>query len=241
MEIVEEKQVVEKFKEIEQANLNSEWAEPVYLDEKGVLQPFEPEHYLAVHNRGLYIEGDSLYGLDYPLQLDFRAGFKLKDNVLKFKGEDREVSLGADGKTLTLSYVDYYGLYIVETWQKTSFDSKIVDLLRRYGINLTELAGDWQLIRASSDAYGTEYHLDFPYTIDDKLTLTKAELERAQHADQSIEMKTDGRQKKYFVHYEDGELHLVPASWFDHEAWLERGYETAFHLRFEKMEIDKRH
>lgn len=234
VEFVADKQSLDKYRESEAQNFDQEWLAPVYVDENDILRPSDPDRYLSASNRDLHISADSMFWFDYPLQLQMSTAFSLEGKRLKFKNEVREISLSEDKQTLTISYLDYYGLYLVETWKKTQFKQDVLAVLKRYKTNFPELAGTWMLIRESSDEYGNEYRLDFPYTIADTLVLSREELVSALHTDRSVQVLTNGRKYKYFLRYEDDELHLVPDSWYDHESWREQGYSGDFYVRFER-------
>lgn len=233
-----DKQELEKFRKLEM-EMDPENYLPVYVDASGILQPHNPGQYFSTEDRDLVIEHDSLYFLNYPLQLHMRQAFQFKDNVLEYKGEERNVAVSEDGQTMTLSYVDAYGLYLVETWKKAQFDPKVWSVLKKYALNYPELAGKWVLIRESSDAYGNEYQLDFDYTIPDEIMISKEELESTLDTDRSYMLLTSGKKRKYFLRFEEGELQLVPDVWYDMQAWHDKGYPGDFYLRFERPRVEE--
>lgn len=232
---IEEKQLLGRFMKNAQPNVSQEWTPPVFLDDNGVLRPDDPKTYLSPYNRSLHIIKDTLYQLYFPLQLRSKSTFSLKGEQLKYGQTQRKVKVSDDKKTLKLSYHDDYGLYLVETYEKVHFDKSTLMLLKKYSLNYPLLAGKWELIRQEALGWGEQYNLDFPYTITDTLHLTKEELTKALLGDQSCLVFTNGKPSKYFIQYDDNELHLVPDSWYDHKAWLESGYDNPFYLRYRRL------
>jgi hypothetical protein len=124
------------------------------------------------------------------------------------------IQLSSNQDTLRFSYLDTYGLFIEETYLKTSFDNSLLQILNQYTTNFPLLAGKWKLIREEGLEYGAYYELNFPYDIPDTLVLNVDELKATLHTDRSYQMMTNGKKKKYFLEYHNSTLWLRPSDWY---------------------------
>jgi hypothetical protein len=238
IDIIEEKQSVEKYNETVNPDVPQEQSAPVYIDAKGVITPHSPSNYLSREMKDLVFNGDSIFGMNYPLQMGAVSFYTIESDLLEIKNDNSQkfIVLSANKDTLRISYLDHFGLFLVETYQRTTFDDNILNILKLYKINLPELAGIWTLIKEDSDEYGQEYKLDFPYKISDKLVLTKEELKSTLYVDRSCQMLTDGKKRKYFISYNDDELILTPDDkWYSPNEWQKKGRYVDKHLRFRRV------
>lgn len=216
VEIIEEQQSIDKYKESAQPEVAREWSAPVFLNEQGILQAVSPEDYLSIEKRNLNISKDSIFWLNYPLELYQRSFYSIESNLLKTKNDPngKHIVLSTGKDTLWMAYLDQFGLYLKETYQRVMFNDSILDILKQYKINFPMLAGTWELIREAPLEYGAIYTLDFPYTIPDTIILTKEELLSTLHSDRSYQMLTDGKKRKYFLGYNGEQLLLSPDNWY---------------------------
>ncbi len=231
---IKDRQSVERYNKNAQPDLPREWTAPVYLDDNGVLKPISPRQYLSLENQSLFISHDSIFSIHYPIHQYWKNNFKVDGNKL-FIGKNKDVKSiwVSDAKdTLRISYLDFYGLYIEETYLKTSFDDAVLNILNDYLTNFPELAGTWYLIREKALSWGEQYELDFPHALPDSIVLSKEELEATLHTDRSVQMRTDGKKMKYFLGYKDGELVLIPGAWYDMEAYKEANYTNEDNMLF---------
>ncbi|GAB5416985.1 MAG: hypothetical protein Crog4KO_18520 [Crocinitomicaceae bacterium] len=241
---IEDKQSRKRYVKNAQPDLPQEWTAPVFLDDNGVLRPVFQKEYLSLENKHLRILNDSIFSVNYPVQLNSRNNFTLRGNSLLI-GKNRltnSIELNKTKDTLRLSYLDYYGLYIEESYRKTSFDDKVFKILCEHETNFPELAGTWHIIRRDGFGYGEVYELEFPFEIPDSIVLSEQDLQAALYSDKSIQMSTDGQNRKYFMRYNytynehlfDNELLLIPGAWFDLEAWTSTHFTDEVFIRFEK-------
>jgi hypothetical protein len=234
IKVIESKQSVENYNqeiyEPDDKNI------PVYMDENGVLKP-NNDNYLSVPMEDLVFIGDSIAWLNYPLQMQKLRFYKIESGLLKIGNDNsqKSITLSSDQDTLRISYLDRYGLFLEETYKRTSFNDSILNVLTLYKINLPELAGTWELIRMESLDGGLEYHLRFPHKIPDRLVLTREELASTMFLDKSCQLLTDGKKQKYFINYKDGELLLTPDRWYNKYEWLNQGKYVDEYLRFRKV------
>ncbi|MFL5765214.1 MAG: hypothetical protein ACJ77K_14825 [Bacteroidia bacterium] len=237
IKIIKEKQSVEKYNETVKPKVPREWSPPVYIDANGVLKPHAASKYLSRPMKDLIFNGDSIFWMNYPLQMGPTDSYTIESDLLKVKNDNslKSIMLNATRDTLRISYLDQFGLFLEETYHKTKFDDRIVNILKRYKLNLPELAGTWKLIREDSDEYGQEYQLNFPYTVADKLVLTKEELQSTLYTDRSCQMLTDGKERKYFINYRESELILTPDKWYDPDELQNKGRYVDKFLRFTKV------
>lgn len=237
IKIIKEKQSVEKYNETAKPDVPREWSAPVYIDANGIIRPHSGSNYLLREMKDLIFNGDSIFRMNYPLQMESVNFYTIESDLLKIKNENSQKSivLSPDKDTLRISYLDQFGLFLEETYRRTTFNDSILNILKLYKINLPELAGTWKLIRMDSDEYGQEYKLDFPYNIPDKLVITKKELTSTLYLDRSCQLLTDEKKRKYFLNYNDGELLLTPDTWHNPDEWRKNGRYVDTFLRFRKV------
>ena len=236
IEIIEEKQSIERYHEVVNPNIAKEWSPPVYIDNEGILRPHSPSAYLARTMKDLVFNGDSIFRMNYPLQMETMDLFTIESERLIVKNDNpKSVVVSADKDSLYVSYLDQFGLYLKETYKRVVFDDSVLTILKVDTINIPELAGSWELIREDGDEYGTEYFLDFPYEVPDTLVLTKEELISTFYTDRSVQMLTDGKKQKYFLKYYQDELLLIPDKWFDPTEWHEKDRYVHDFLRFRRV------
>jgi hypothetical protein len=237
-EIIQEKQSIERYKKNTQPDYPREESTPVFLHEDGVLKPIFPNEYLSVVNQHLHITDDSIYYIHYPIHRYGKRKFSVQGNKICIgkEKEDKSIWISKARDTMKISYLDFYGLYIEETFVKTSFNDEVISVLKAYQTNYPELAGTWHLIRLQAGEYGELYELDFPHQVPDSIILNKDELEAALHEDRSVLMLTDGNKKKYYLGYEDGKLFLVPGKWYDMSYYHNKGYSGDQRLYFSRSQ-----
>ena len=218
VETIKEKQSIARFK-AEGGDVVQEWTPPVHLNNDSILVPYFDDFY-SISNRDLHIRGDSIYWLDYPLQLEQRRFYTIESDQLKLENDPnvRQVVLSPDRDTI--SFMGDYGLYIKETYEKVTFDDSILNILKLYHTNFPLLTGTWEIVREAGDEYGDQYTLYFPYTIPDSVVITEKELISTLYADRSCRMMTNGKKEKYFMGYYDREILLTPDSnWCNPDDW----------------------
>jgi hypothetical protein len=216
-EIIEEKQSVEKFVEVTESYKLGEWSPPVYVDNDGVLVPHGRSYYLSKTMKDFVFSEDSIYGMNYPLELLQKHSYTIESNLLQI-GNDKikkTIVLSSDKDTLRFSYLDHYGLYLEETYVKATFNDSILNILKLYNINYPLLAGTWRLVREGGGYDGYDaYDIEYPFDIPDTLVITKEELESTLYTDRSYNMMTDEKKQKYFLGYYDSQLRLIPDNWY---------------------------
>ncbi len=216
IDVIEEKQSIEKFVEFIKPYIGREAIPPVYKDNDGLIKPHSEVTYFSEVMKDLVFSGDSILGLDYPLELLQRNSYFIEADLLQIGDETikKSIELTQDKDTVYFSYLDHYGLFIEETYAKTSYDESVLNILKLYKTNFPHLAGTWKLIREEGLEYGAYYELDFPYEILDTIVLTREELESTLYTDRSYNMLTSGKKQKYFLKYYDSELRLIPDDWY---------------------------
>ena len=181
--------------------------------------PFE---YLKVSD--LIIENDSIYFLYYPIEFLSGKAFSIDTQYLSYEGKWGVRSLPIRFVEDTLFLYDYEeGVFLQEIYTRTNFDDSIISVLKKDSINYAMLQGEWVLYRDYFHNYGTHYVLDFPHQIPDTIKLTREEILSTLDTDKSIQMKTDGEYKKYYLDYSSfyDELHLKPGNWYKGEdPWI---------------------
>lgn len=241
VEIIKEKQSITQYKKGAQPDIPQEWSAPVYLGEDGIISPHFPEEYLSTENGDLNITEDSIFWLNYPLELCEKSSYSIKSDILIIGDGSNEntILLNPAKDTLSISYLDFYGIYLKKTYVKTTFEDDILNILIKYNTNFPLLAGNWELIRVSSGEYGEQYRLDFFFTNDipDTIALTKHELESTLHTERSYQMMTDGMKRKYFMKYDDDELLLIPDNWYNMDEYHAKAYnEDNLTIRFRRIQ-----
>jgi hypothetical protein len=185
--------------------------EPELSDPEG--GPFE---YVDVPD--LIFSGDSMFRVDYPMELFGASTFSLDTNYLNFDGKYGKTAMPISVNQDTMQlYLREGRLYLKETYHKTHFDDSIVSILKRDTLNFPLLEGKWILKRDYWYDYGTHYALDFPHTIPDSIVITRAQIIARLHRGRSYKMRTSGTREKYYLNYRKPYLHLIPGEWFKDE------------------------
>jgi len=215
-EIIQEKQSIERFVENTKQYIGKEQTPPVYKNNNGVLTPHSRVIYLSEVLKDLVFSEDSIFGMNYPLEFLQRISYSIEGDLLQIGNEPikKSISLSASQDTLFFSYLDHFGLYIEETYVKTSFDESVLNMLKLYKTNFPLLAGTWKLVREEDSGDGGYYELDFPYEIPDTIVMTKEELESTLYTDRSYNMLTGEKKQKYFLNYSNSKLWLTPGDWY---------------------------
>ena len=218
VESIKEKQSIAKYKAaIEKITRDGPFLDgfEVYLD-KGTITPSSPSAYFSRKNRDMVIGKDSICHLNYPLELDGSSFYTVYSDSLQI-GNNKNVfiNLNAEKDTLDISYLDFYGLYVTETYFKAAFDDSILDILEMYKTNFPVLAGEWKLMREYDYDYGTSYILDFPFDLPDTILVKKEDFTPLFYEDRNYNLSTNGKKRKYFLEYDGSFLRFTPGSWFD--------------------------
>jgi len=185
----------------------------------GEALPPEPAPYLIFEN-------DTMYDVDWPLQIINRTRFTLDSGYLTnhFKRLSRSRPIGFEKDTLFIYTPFYAKKYIKEAYVKTDLDDSIVDILKRDEVNYPELAGTWFLIREESlggeDGSEWNYLLEFPHSIPDSIQISREQFISGLEQKKVYLMTTDGEERKYFFSYNWylDYLYLTPGEWYQGEA-----------------------
>jgi hypothetical protein len=175
----------------------------------------------------LIFEGDSVYRMNYPLEILTRSGFTLDSGYMHTESEDRfnayPIELVND--TLFVYVKGSYGPeYMKEAYVRTDFDDSIVSVLKKYTVNYPELAGTWILMRDYWYDYGTHYWLEFPHAIPDTIKISREQFLAAQDNGNSYYMSTDRKKRAYTFYYDYPFLHLTPGEWYKgDDPWIHFG------------------
>lgn len=215
--IIEEKQSIAQYRTmVSEEDLIQEWSPPVYLNDKGILVSNEWD-FLFVSNNDLSIENDSIYWMDFPTEMKQKSSLELEGNKLLLNGifKSHTCDINSTRDTLTLSYMDQYGLFIEETYLRVSFDDSLKNILKKYTLNLSRIAGKWEIFREGNMSDdGSEYTLNFPYKIPDFIELTANDLNKVMMEDAPILMSTDGKKRPYYLSNNYDWFFLTPDDWF---------------------------
>lgn len=183
--------------------------EPQIAEEAG---PFD-----GYRDGDLVFEKDSLYKMDYPMELIQRCHYTIDNGFIRMDGERCSKDYMAEivGDTLFIYVTGRYGPeYLKELYVRTHFEDSIVDLLKTYTVNYPELAGTWILQREYTYDYGTDYQLVFPHKIPDSIKISRKQFLTAQDKNNVFWMSTDGKKRDYYFWYDYPYLHLTPGSWY---------------------------
>lgn len=156
---------------------------------------------------------DSFSKIDYPSELLFSGNFTIDSSYIRFNN-GLPLPVEIIGDTLFLYINNEPDAFLKEIYLRTNFDNSILSILKRDTINYLSLEGSWELLRDYNFDYGYEYTLNFPHQIPDSIYLSKSEILDALNSDKSIEMLTDGKQRKYTIKYYKRELYLIPGKWY---------------------------
>lgn len=237
-EIIEEKQSITQYNETAEPEIIREWSPPVYVDGDGILRPHSEKYYLSSIYPDMDIREDSIYKFNYPIELVQRNAYVIDSSLLKIgdNPKGKIINLSSNKDTLKISYLDIYGLYLEETYQKTTYNDSILDILKLYKTNFPLLAGTWKLIREEDVGWGQTYRLIFPYEIPDSIVLTEEELITSLFSDRSCQMMTDDKKRKYFLAYDGAELQLIPDDWYDPYTWYLYGEGDNPYIHFRRID-----
>ncbi len=186
-----------------------------YIDKDKVWPISEGLPFEFVNVPDLVFNKDSVFRIDYPMELFDAGDFSLDTHYLRYTSKygTNLMPISVEGDTMNL-YLESEGVFLKETYLKTNFNDSIVSILTRDTLNYPLLEGTWILKRDYWYDYGTHYWLEFPYTIPDSIELTREEILETLHHDKSIKMKTNGKNRKYFLGYYNSYLQLKPGNWY---------------------------
>jgi hypothetical protein len=222
VECTEEMQSIAKYKaatkRIDEFGPYEDASYEIFLED-GKLTPHYPSGYFSRINKDWVIDKDSIHSLNYPLQLGKSYSYVVHSDSLKIENNrGLSINLSYEKDTIYISYLDFWGLYITETYQKVIFKDSVLNILKRYKTNFPLLAGTWELMTDYNyNNDGSEYILNFPFDIPDTLVITEEELISTLHTDRSYNMLTNGKKLKYFLGYDDTYLQLTPDNWYKEE------------------------
>ena len=222
VECIEEMQSIVKhkaaIKRIDEFGPYEDSSYEVFLED-GKLTPHYPSEYFSRINKDWVIDKDSIHSLNYPLQLGKSYAYAVHSDSLKMENNRGGlINLNSKKDTMSISYLDFWGLYIKETYQKVIFKDSILNILKRYKTNFPLLAGTWKLMTDYNfNNDGSEYILNFPFDIPDTLVLTEEALISTLHTDRSYQMLTSGKKRTYFLGYDGTYLQLTPDNWYKGE------------------------
>jgi hypothetical protein len=136
---------------------------------------------------------------------------------LKSKDEIKSYPIEFYNDTLIL-YVPKPGYgFFKETYLQTNFNDSTLNVMKKYGVNYPELAGNWMLVREEDFDYGTHYELEFPYSIPDSIEFTREQMISALEGDRIFKMLTNGTKREYTFFYRAPYIYIEPGSWYKEE------------------------
>ncbi|MBX7094485.1 MAG: hypothetical protein K1X56_07185 [Flavobacteriales bacterium] len=165
----------------------------------------------------LVFEKDSLFQIDYPMEIITRSKFNIDTGYIVTQFGDYTSACPMEQRNDTLyRYVPgtYGPEYLKEAYIKTEFSDSTLSFLKKYRVNYPELAGKWYLQREYDYDYGTHYELKFPYTLPDSIEITKAQFVTALSQKNVYWIKTSGKKRDYYFWYDHPYLHVTPGSWY---------------------------
>jgi len=171
----------------------------------------------------LIFEDDTLHEVLYPIHRYKHTQYSTAGGYLYCHEQWHKDSFPMQkrGDTLFIYRPFYEDVYIQESFVRTRFDDSLVFILKIHGSNYPKLAGSWLLVRQSSGNDGTEYTLDFPYSIPDTLRISREEFVLGVGNNYTYWMRTDGLKKEYAFVYKWGALRLTPGTWYKGEdPWI---------------------
>jgi hypothetical protein len=172
----------------------------------------------------LVFEKDTMYRIDYPMELLERSHYTIDDGFIRVDGESYSNFYMAEtvGDTLFIYVTGTDGVeYLKESYVRTNLKDSIIDLLKTHTVNYPELAGKWILMREYIYDYGTDYQLIFPYKIPDSLKISREQFVKGQDQSNLFWMSTDGKKRDYYFWYDYPYLHLTPGDWYTGEdPWI---------------------
>jgi hypothetical protein len=188
------------------------------LDLRPLIDPLaairEAYTYEYATNTDLVFTADSIFRIDYPMELIGSASYNIDTAYLNFGNRSWPIYVNAD--TLLLYRTGDQNCYLEQVYYRTHFEDSIVSVIKKDKINYGDLAGTWFLVRAYDFDYGCEYILDFPHDLPDSIVLTREEiLVNSAQQNRLVEMMTDGIKRKYTLGYYRGTFFLKPGSWYE--------------------------
>lgn len=214
-------------------NLNGHWKliDVEIVDEVPFLnlQAPEPDPMRAVSEdspwdsyseHDLVFENDSMYMVDYPIQVFPPAHYFLDTGYIHVRTTDDIYAYPAELVNDTLLF--YSPLrsepgYFKETYLRTQFNDSVFNLLKKYGINYPELAGTWMLVREDDYDYGTHFELQFPHSLPDSIEFSREQMIAALEGENIYSMRTDGIKREYSFVYSQSQLYFKPGKWYTKE------------------------
>ncbi len=172
----------------------------------------------------LVFDNDSMYSIDYPMELLSRSGYAVDTGYIHSTGKNSHgfcpVKLVND--TLFVYVAGAYGSeYLKEAYIKTTFNDSIIDFLKQHRVNYPELAGWWTLQRDYWFDYGTHYWLEFPYEVPDSIEISREQFINALEKGKTYTILTGGQQRDYTFWYRWPYLHFTPGKWYEGEdPWM---------------------
>lgn len=190
-------------------------------------------------------KGDSIFEYQLPIRLNNRQSIaSLVDNQLTLNGfqyiwyesvSAQEIKMSDIKDTLYVSYLEETGLFLREVYLKSHFEDTVIDLLKKYGENLPEASGVYQLVhyRYESVDYDSpfEHYHSFPYEIPETLKLSKQDLLEVLKHQHQLMLPTDGALKAYSLSC----AWNVDLLWLEPEDWYS-GLDTSRLILYEKVE-----
>lgn len=162
----------------------------------------------------IVIEQDSLYRVDYPMELDSRMKYDINSGFIKTGGNIGLSRYKLKDDTLIFYRTDEDN-FVKEYYKKVEFSDSIMSILKNDTINYPLLEGDWYLLRDYNiNNDGTLYTLNFPHTIPDEIKMSKRHILKTMHDGRKITFLTDGINRTYTYNYVNYWLTLTPGDWY---------------------------
>jgi hypothetical protein len=214
-------EVVQIDSTIESPNITGRWRyirNEVIVDAeiKEVSQNIFAEwtYFYTPYRADIVIEKDSLYRVDYPMELDSRMKYDINSGFIKTGGNIGLSRYKLKDDTLIFYRTDEDN-FVKELFKKVEYSDSIMSILKNDTINYPLLAGKWHLLRDYNiNNDGTLYTLDFPYTIPDEIKLSKQHILKTMHDGRKINFLTDGINRTYTYNYVNYWLTLTPGDWY---------------------------
>lgn len=165
----------------------------------------------------LVFENDSLYMVDYPIQVFTPTLYFLDTGYMHVGTKENIYSYPAELVNDTLLF--YRPLrseagYFKESFVRTNFNDSILKAIKKHGINYPELAGTWILVREEDYDHGTHFELKFPYNIPDSIEFSREQMIDALDGEKIYRMPTDGIRREYSFWYSKAQIYFKPGKWY---------------------------
>ena len=208
-------------------NIEGEWKfiHAQIVDSVPFITSYIPEDYIApAYESGpfeyydisdIIFTKDSAYFLKFPIETLGSSAYSQDSNYISLNGYALAIKLIGD--TLFLYADSHEGIYLEETFIKTTFDKDTLSQIKKDKFNYDLLAGKWFLQRDYSYDYGTTYILHYDYTLQDSILITMDDFIIEKDNRRSVMIKTSGKKRKYYVDFNNPDLVLRPAEWFKGE------------------------